>query len=117
MYGIAPFDFDVHYTHPDFRGVALWAARHPVEHADSDDNWEPDPDYPDEMFWMGCEKFYGDVDCTCEPDVNQVVVYMVGDDRPFVVDCDDLVKIDRSDYCGECGQIGCTHDGYNREEF
>ena len=43
-----------------------------------------------------------------------VVVYMVGDDRLEAVDLDELVDIDRADYCGECGQVGCAHDGMDR---
>ena len=38
---------------------------------------------------------------------------MVGDDRHFTFDPDELTPIKRRDYCGECGQIGCTHDGHD----
>jgi hypothetical protein len=38
-----------------------------------------------------------------------VGVVMVGDDYAHLVDPDDLVRISRADYCGECGQIGCAH--------
>lgn len=41
---------------------------------------------------------------------------MVGDDREFLVNVDDLEPIAREDYCGVCGQIGCTHDGYDRDD-
>ena len=43
------------------------------------------------------------------------VVVMVGDDRKHVVDADDCVEIAREAYCGECGQMGCGHDGLERE--
>jgi len=46
----------------------------------------------------------------------RVVAVMVGDDRRHLVDPDDLIPLDRRDYCGECGQVGCTHDGYDRSE-
>jgi hypothetical protein len=36
---------------------------------------------------------------------------MIGDDRIFEVDADDVHKIDDKDYCSECGQIGCRCDG------
>lgn len=47
-------------------------------------------------------------------DVTRVVAHMIGDDRDFTFDIDELTAIDREDYCGECGQIGCAHDGYDR---
>lgn len=49
-------------------------------------------------------------------DRSRVVAHMIGDDRDFTFDIDDLEPIARDDYCGECGQIGCVHDGYDREE-
>ncbi len=46
----------------------------------------------------------------------RVVVTMIGDDARHVVDPEDLMPLERSAYCGECGQIGCTCDGYDRTE-
>lgn len=46
----------------------------------------------------------------------QIVCVMVGDDRRWVFDPDDVEPIAREDYCGECGQIGCTHDGLDRSD-
>ena len=45
---------------------------------------------------------------------NMVIAIMVGDDRKHEIDVDDLILIDEDDYCHECGQIGCTHDGRDR---
>jgi len=45
-----------------------------------------------------------------------IVARMIGDDRNFVLDAGDVTPISREDYCGECGQIGCSHDGYDRED-
>ncbi len=45
-----------------------------------------------------------------------VVVTMIGDDARHTVDPEDLTPLDRKDYCGECGQIGCQCDGYDRTE-
>lgn len=42
------------------------------------------------------------------------VVSMIGDDRRFAVDPDDITPIAREDYCAGCGQVGCTADGYDR---
>jgi hypothetical protein len=39
---------------------------------------------------------------------------MVGDNRPFNFDRDEVSVIDREAFCGGCGQIGCAHDGYER---
>jgi hypothetical protein len=41
---------------------------------------------------------------------------MVGDDVRFAFDPSDLEPIAREDYCGECGQIGCPHDGLDRSD-
>jgi len=65
--------------------------------------WETEPDEDTE--WSGYESRTG-----------RVVARMVGDDRNFTFDTDEIHAIDRADYCGECGQIGCSHDGYDRTE-
>lgn len=38
-----------------------------------------------------------------------VVVCMVGDDRLRVVSKADLAALASDQYCGSCGQVGCTH--------
>jgi hypothetical protein len=63
--------------------------------------WETVPDEDTE--WSGYEVRTG-----------SVVVTMVGDDRKFSVDPEDVTPLDRAEYCGECGQVGCTHDGLDR---
>lgn len=45
----------------------------------------------------------------------RVVAVMVGDDSYFTFDPEDVEPLARKDYCGSCGQIGCAHDGYDRE--
>jgi hypothetical protein len=59
-----------------------------------DDGERTDYEYPDEQFVIGV---------------------MVGDDLEFTLDVDDLVAIDDDDYCAQCGQIGCAHDGRDRD--
>lgn len=49
-------------------------------------------------------------------DLDWVIGVMVGDDREHVIEVSDLEKIDDLDYCAECGQIGCAHDGRDRDE-
>jgi hypothetical protein len=44
-----------------------------------------------------------------------VVAVMVGDDRRFTFDPSMIHPLNREDYCGECGQIGCRCDGLERE--
>ena len=39
----------------------------------------------------------------------RVVARMVGDDRDFIFEQEDLEPLDRTKYCSECGQIGCSH--------
>lgn len=60
--------------------------------------WETEPDEDTE--WSGYEVRTG-----------RVVAIMVGDDRRFTFDRDELKPLEREEYCGECGQIGCAHDG------
>ncbi len=45
-----------------------------------------------------------------------LVVRMVGDKRHWAVDPDEVRNLAREDYCGECGQVGCAHDGLDRSE-
>ena len=63
--------------------------------------WETEPDEDTE--WTGYEVRTGKLICT-----------MVGDDRRFSIDPEDVTPLDREDYCGECGQVGCCHDGLDR---
>jgi hypothetical protein len=65
--------------------------------------WETEPDEDTE--WSGYENRTG-----------RVITIMVGDNHRFVFDPDDLTPLEREDYCGECGQIGCAHDGLDRSE-
>jgi hypothetical protein len=65
--------------------------------------WETEPDEDTE--WSGYEVRTG-----------SVVAVMVGDDRRWIFDQDELTPLDRRAYCGVCGQIGCGHDGLDRSE-
>ncbi len=78
------------YTHDAFAGIAL-RIRGPIE------GYDP---------------------TTGEPahDPDRVHVVMVGDDRTHVVYRDDLRPLKDADYCHECGQVGCAHDGAERDE-
>ena len=63
--------------------------------------WETEPDEDTE--WSGMETRTG-----------RVVAVMVGDDRCFTFDEDELAPLDAEDFCDGCGQIGCGH-GSQRE--
>lgn len=65
--------------------------------------WETEPD--EDTVWSGYENRTG-----------KVVAVMVGDDRKFTFDPEDLIPLGDLEYCAECGQIGCTHDGRDRSE-
>jgi len=56
--------------------------------------WETKPDKDTE--WSGYEVRTGNLVCV-----------MVGDDRRFSVDPDDVAPISSEEYCASCGQIGC----------
>lgn len=56
--------------------------------------WEVEPDEDTE--WTGIENRTG-----------LVLAYMIGDDRVYEFDADDLIAIDEEDYCPSCGQTGC----------
>lgn len=76
-----------------YRGIA-WRAL----------GWEVEPDEDTE--WTGLYNRTGKVVCV-----------MIGDDSKFAFDRDELTEVKREDYCGECGQIGCAHDGLDRGEI
>ena len=61
--------------------------------------WETEPDEDTE--WTGLEVHTG-----------RVVVTMVGDDREFAVDPEDVTPIEPDSFCRSCGQIGCGHNVY-----
>jgi hypothetical protein len=65
--------------------------------------WTTAPDADTE--WTGIEERTGDVS-----------VVMIGDDRVHVVDPMDVWAIERKAFCGVCGQIGCAHDGLDRDD-
>lgn len=50
-----------------------------------------------------------------EPErTGKVVARMIGDDRLFAFDRDDLTALEDLAYCEVCGQCGCHEDGRDR---
>lgn len=91
------------YTVRGYRGIAWYVL-----------GWETEPG-PSEWYDDEAEEWVYDDD----PEMvrtGRVVAVMVGDDRRFVVDEDEITPLPRKDYCGECGQIGCSHDGLVRSD-
>lgn len=43
-----------------------------------------------------------------------VLMVMVGDDRKFVTDPEDVMPLHEDEFCHCCGQIGCQWDGRDR---
>lgn len=60
--------------------------------------------------------FDTDTGDTEEQRTGKVVCVMIGDDRRFAFDPEDIHAIEREEYCGVCGQMGCCHDGLDRSE-
>lgn len=85
-------DFDARYTVAGYSGIA-WYLRGYVERDTPDTEWDGIRDV----------------------DTETVRAVMVGDDREFEIDVDDLTVLGDLDYCAECGQIGCGHDGRERD--
>lgn len=73
------------YTVAGYTGIA-WAVL----------GWQTEPNADTE--WTGQEDRTG-----------KVVASMVGDDRQFLFDVNELTPISSYDYCGTCGQIRCSH--------
>lgn len=66
-----------------FDGVAFWADK-------------PETEPTENTYWDGIEEETG-----------RVLMVMVGDDRRWSVDPDDVEEIGPGDFCHGCGQIGC----------
>lgn len=115
------FDFKARYRVKGFGGVAFRAVEFPKV-------WEPyltlvncrdshDECWPvlDECPGHECDMGEGEwVDGWEE--LGKVVCIMVGDDRRWTFDIDTLEPLKDSEYCHECGQIGCAHGAYPEDE-
>lgn len=72
------------YRVSGYDGVAFWYAGDEIE-----------------RYWTD---YYDDID---ERATGMVRMVMVGDDREWIIDPDDCTPLRGSEYCRECGQIGC----------
>lgn len=100
-----PFDFDAAYRTDEYRGVGFWADGYEAETVHE---WQfvgdEDDDRDDEDLWVWDEE--GDTRPT-----GKIVAHMIGDDRRFTFEPDELIRVD-GPVCS-CGQLGC---GWHGEE-
>lgn len=97
---MSEIDFNAHYKVNGWPGVAVYPVEYKKETILDDVEF-----FDDEIGEWVC----ADWEPTEIEDESQVYVVMVGDDTRHLVDVDDLVKIEETDFCRECGQIGCGH--------
>lgn len=84
------FDFKPAYKAADYSGVAWRVTGYVTENVYDED-------------FDGYEEV---------EDRTRVVAHMIGDDRNFTFDVDDLTPLADDTYCRTCGQVGCTHNVY-----
>ena len=103
-------DFDAYYRVEGWGGIAC----HLVGYAKT--TREPEAELVCEDEDCEHEEFYcwSMPDPFEEDDTSFVRAIMVGDDTVHLIDVEDLRPLAREEFCGECGQIGCTHDGLDR---
>lgn len=103
------FDFEAYYRADGYGGIAWYAVGY--DKATTEERWlyigGNGDDREDESNYLYFEPEEYD-------DTTRVQAIMVGDDRVFTFDVAELTLLPRKDFCGECGQIGCGHDGYDR---
>ena len=80
-------DFDAHYRVQGYNGIAwsLWGYHTTNTYNDETDDWEQEVDH------------------------SRVTAIMVGDDRKFTFDVEDVSVLSEDEFCHSCGQIGCCH--------
>ena len=100
-------DFDARYKVEGWPGIAVWIDGYPKK-------WEPYLALDEDEDGNEIEVETGEGEWVDDIESGEVLAVMVGDDKRHTVDIEDLILIDDLDYCTECGQIGCTHDGRER---
>lgn len=97
-------DWSTRYRSPVFPGVALRIVGF-VQ------TWEPETSIAVDKDGVEYVCETGEGEWVDDPSGEMVRVIMVGDDRTHEVALADLVPLAEVEYCGSCGQVGCTHDG------
>lgn len=57
-----------------------------------------------------------DSDGVLEPVDGWLIITAVGDDYRVAAELSELTALAREEFCGQCGQVGCGHDGMERED-
>ena len=83
------FDTEAYYTVEGYSGIAWYTLGHHVEEI-WDSNWDEVEEVVDE---------------------SKVVMVMVGDDRKFTFDIEEIHEISEDEFCPGCGAIGCKAYG------
>jgi hypothetical protein len=117
---VTDFDFDSAYTADGYRGIAWRVTGYATEW--TTEEWvylgdEHDPDAGADDYFERTGYYYPDENpanyAYGEPeeieDRTRVVAHMIGDDRDFTFDIEDLMPLDEDGYCPGCGQTGCGH--------
>lgn len=94
-----PIDLTAHYTIgiPD---VAYYLVEYATEWTEEEWIYSGEGDPEDESSY-----FYNEPEEV--EDRTRVRAVMVGDDRVFIVDVEDLTLLGEEEFCRGCGQVGC----------
>lgn len=109
------FDFESAYIHPSYNGIAFRATEYVTTYEDVEydftcfqcegEGYITDSEYEDDICdYCGGNGYRIDYDVEEVTDYDRVLCHMIGDDRDFEFEIEDLEKIDEP--CS-CGQVGC----------
>jgi len=95
-------DLDAYYRVEGYNGIAWYLTGYATK--TTEESWEysgeGDPEDEANYFYNEPEEL---------EDREHVIAVMVGDDRKFTFEVDELTMLDEDDFCHGCGQIGCGH--------
>ena len=94
------FDFGPAYRVQGYGGVAWRVDGYAQEWTEETWEYSGEGDEDDEANY-----YYNEPELI--EDRSRVVAHMIGDDRDFTFDVDEVEPIEDDEYCSGCGQIGC----------
>lgn len=97
MNDVSEIDFDAYYKVDGWGGIAFYLT-----------GWAKDEVETEHVAYVYDDTPYFEYSTEIVESDTQVIAIMVGDDTEHIVDVDSLTKIDADDFCGGCGQIGCS---------
>lgn len=95
-------DYDARYTVDGYNGVAFYIYGYKQV-------YEPDITIFEDEDGNEYQEEIGEGNWV--DDKETLLMVMVGDNKKWEVDPEDITKISDDDYCLVCGQVGCTGDG------